>query len=362
MFEKFLDTTVQSPLRYFYGNSDVEASGTAMYIFGAGGRGAAFGQYAQHVGCNVLGFIDNAPEKQGTTLNGLPVVGLHQIQDKDVPIVISSTHYLAIYSQLAEYGARNIYLDVSYALWNDSDPETLRGLRATLQAVFDGMADMDSSQVFASVVRSRMNLSPWMFPKSVYRQYDHPVVHAEAGDVILDCGAHIGLVSLRFMKQAEGRCTIHAFEPFYFSYSKLLATIFENKLEQGVFPVFSGVWSSTGIIDTLSVGNQVRWYIQQDTMRERNYITTTTIDEYVEKHGIKPTLIKMDIEGAEMEALRGARRTIASCRPKLMLSVYHEPQHLFEIPLFIKDLYPGYVMYLGKHSETYGEMVLYARP
>ena len=66
--------------------------------------------------------------------------------------------------------------------------------------------------------------------------------------------------------------------------------------------------------------------------------------------GKKITFIKMDIEGAEIEALKGAKNTIINQHPKLAICIYHKPEHLYEIPLFIHDLVPEYNLYIRHHE------------
>ncbi|MFH1618985.1 MAG: FkbM family methyltransferase [bacterium] len=68
----------------------------------------------------------------------------------------------------------------------------------------------------------------------------------------------------------------------------------------------------------------------------------------------------MDIEGAELDALKGAAETIKKNRPKLAICIYHKPSDLFEIPLFIKSLVPEYRFYLRQHQPISCDLVLYA--
>lgn len=75
-----------------------------------------------------------------------------------------------------------------------------------------------------------------------------------------------------------------------------------------------------------------------------------------------PTFIKMDIEGAEPAALHGAVRTIAEHRPILAICVYHAPEHLWEIPLQVADLTPGYSYHLRRYEHDGFDVVLYAIP
>ena len=68
----------------------------------------------------------------------------------------------------------------------------------------------------------------------------------------------------------------------------------------------------------------------------------------------------MDIEGAEMEALKGAESIIKSQKPKLAICVYHKEQDMTEIPIFIKKLVPEYKLFMRHYSNDAGETVLYA--
>lgn len=73
--------------------------------------------------------------------------------------------------------------------------------------------------------------------------------------------------------------------------------------------------------------------------------------------------VKMDIEGAEPQALTGAAGLIAASRPKLAVSVYHETRHLIDIPLSIHEQHPGYRLYVRHHSSnTLWETICYAVP
>ena len=72
------------------------------------------------------------------------------------------------------------------------------------------------------------------------------------------------------------------------------------------------------------------------------------------------SFIKMDIEGAEMSALRGAEQLIRRDHPDLAVCVYHSISDLFEIPLYIHSLVPEYRLYLRHHTPVFCETVCYA--
>jgi FkbM family methyltransferase len=73
-----------------------------------------------------------------------------------------------------------------------------------------------------------------------------------------------------------------------------------------------------------------------------------------------PTLIKMDIEGAEVEALEGAKELIRSYTPGLAIAIYHEPDHIWKIPLMIQEWDLGYELYIRTHERNSFGTILYA--
>lgn len=87
-------------------------------------------------------------------------------------------------------------------------------------------------------------------------------------------------------------------------------------------------------------------------------IPVISIDELLD--GKPVTFIKMDIEGAELEALKGAQETIKKYKPKLAICVYHKPLDIVEIPLFLKQLVPEYKIYLRHYNISMYETVCYA--
>lgn len=75
-----------------------------------------------------------------------------------------------------------------------------------------------------------------------------------------------------------------------------------------------------------------------------------------------PTYIKMDIEGSELEALWGARRTLKEHSPVLAICAYHTSDHLWQIPLLIHAIQPDYQLFLRRYAEGAFELVWYAVP
>ena len=84
------------------------------------------------------------------------------------------------------------------------------------------------------------------------------------------------------------------------------------------------------------------------------------LDSYCSKKGIIPSYIKMDIEGAEMEAIQGAENIIKRNKPKLAICLYHKPVDIIEIPLLIHKINPQYKIYIRHYSNCQTDTLLYA--
>jgi FkbM family methyltransferase len=78
--------------------------------------------------------------------------------------------------------------------------------------------------------------------------------------------------------------------------------------------------------------------------------------------GADPTFIKLDVEGDELEALRGGMRTLRDMQPVVAVCLYHRPEDLWAIPLFLREALPAHRMYLRAHAWDGFELVAYAVP
>lgn len=95
---------------------------------------------------------------------------------------------------------------------------------------------------------------------------------------------------------------------------------------------------------------------------EKVKINVTTIDKYCSHNNVVPDFIKMDIEGAEREALKGGIETIKKCRPQLAISIYHSNDDFIKIPLYLYESLENYIFKLGHYAPRSAETVLYAIP
>ncbi len=90
------------------------------------------------------------------------------------------------------------------------------------------------------------------------------------------------------------------------------------------------------------------------------HIAAAALDEILPGQSID--FIKLDVEGAEIQALRGAERLIRRSRPILAISLYHQPQDIWEIPEYLANLCQNYRFYIRQYYYNSFDSVLYAVP
>lgn len=325
-------------------------------VFGTGQRGRRCRQRLEAMNIRVECFVDNNPCRQGTVMDGLPVISPEALRahSPDLPVLICSFARQEIFAQLAAMGFDDIYQD---ALAERPPLRLLRERAGDFEQVLASLADEESRRVYADVLRFRFYGTP--FPAlSPYPMYAHPQARAQAGDAIVDGGAASGDTLALFLKAAGPQGNIHCFEPTPESFAHLQACA-DGLGCAGVHPVRAALWNQDGQVSffesfAMSHGNRVG----QGSVQ----VEALTLDSFVKREGIdRLDLIKLDIEGAELAALQGARETIRRFRPRLQICLYHQFQDLWELPLFVRELVPEYRLYVGHHSPDHLDTVLYCR-
>jgi FkbM family methyltransferase len=156
--------------------------------------------------------------------------------------------------------------------------------------------------------------------------YDYPAAHVQSGDVVLDCGAHIGYFT-RVALRAGARMVV-AIEPEPANL-RALRKNFEQELRSGVVRLVpKGVWNKRGKLPLRlsDTSNDSHSLVPGHGGPREEVVELVTIDELSRELELaRVDFIKMDIEGAETRALEGARQTLRQWRPRLALSSYHVP-------------------------------------
>jgi len=339
-------------------------SANKIIIFGASSGGKKLKTYFNtNMGLNVDYFVDNDPKKWNATIEGVTVLSpscLLALYNKatDTVICIASDWAKDIAYQLQEMNIKN-YMDLTH--WTERrdcfDCKKHKTHLADIEELYYLLADNESKEVFLSVLEYRKSLDPICLEVSEFDQYCHSSMHFEVCKILFDGGAWIGDTTIKFAKLMSKCSKIVAFEPTPDSLTALCHNVRKEGLERIVIPAAIGLGDRSGY-------DWIQFHLASSSNRIASsgsvLVRVTTIDDFVNEVEMIPDLIKMDIEGSELAALHGARNTISKYHPGLQVCVYHHCEDLWEIPLFIKELQPDYTFYLGHHSLSLRETVLYA--
>lgn len=167
------------------------------------------------------------------------------------------------------------------------------------------------------------------------------------GDII-DVGASFGDSSVMLSKYTDHK--VHAFEIETINFKKLEKTITANNLEEKIIPINKGLSSlnKTWGVNSQKSGSHL---IDGNKEKSNSFCETTTLDHYVLEKGINIGLIKVDVEGHEMQFLKGATEVIKTQKPSMIISIYHSAEDFFGVKPFIEQLVPEYHFKIFKSKD-----------
>lgn len=319
-------------------------------------------------GTNILGVIDCNAAIHGKSWNRFTVTPIEELYNLSPNAnVILATHRLGNFHKQI-LAANNDFRLIPFPLLSMLDRNIIQhpfyaGLHEDLFTnrhkiiLFNELlADDKSRQVLDAVIGFRLTfdwriLSPIIsnkayFPTDIF-QYKLP-------ETYIDGGAYTGdTINRAIQILGHNLKRVVAFEPS----PKFFAQLEDN---------FGGTTNpkmefyNCGLSD-----HQATYNFSSDANRESSFdvngsekISVTNLDSVPQ--AASATLIKLNIEGAEIDALNGARSIIKRNRPKLAIAAYHRPDHLWKIAELIKEMDPSYKIYLRQHDEGIIETALYA--
>lgn len=228
----------------------------------------------------------------------------------------------------------------------------------------DALFDERSRMTLWSVIKGRLTGRLSYFRECyVSDQYYPPdIVRFSKDECLAELGSYDGQTLLEFIRRCPDYRTAYCFEPD----RELLPTLEDIRRKQAehgknVHIIPKGAWSGSAVLKFSQKGTALGTArILNEQEKEQGYsIETVAVDEVIHE---PVSYMKMDIEGSEFEALRGAAGQISEHRPKLAVCVYHRVEDLLNIWNYLRKLVPAYRFYLRHHMFTGTETVLYAIP
>jgi FkbM family methyltransferase len=238
--------------------------------------------------------------------------------------------------------------------------------RVALAEVRARLADAESVRTLDALMTGTVSDLFQRYAERVFRHVQYLECGALfPGMVIVDGGIQEGFELPYDMAHTGGTAEVVCVDPSGFERLGpfVAATVRHFSKQFRVVP--RALWSSTGdvalpVLDGI-VLSQFKGH--REVSFPEVVMPCETIDSIVEREKLGAVdLIKLDVEGAEPEVLRGMRETIEKHRPQLAISVYHWPEHMWELPLELMRSLTDYDFHLRHYSFGRWECVLYAVP
>ena len=328
---------------------------TKTIIYGAGNIGKDVFRILKDNGIHVSGFLDQKAEKD-SYWDGVPIyqpnncqfsadernktnviVAIHN-RDVEIPPIIAmlrSFGYGRIITLIELYD--HFGKELGDRFWLTSRAY-YKSFELFIKEAFDLWEDDESKNLYKAIMQFRLTGEYDALPKpDMERQYFPPGLPAWKTPLrFVDCGAFDGDTLSYLIKNDIPIESVAAFEPDQENFNKLSQFVMNNLVclkNVTLWPC--GVHSSTRQMRFSSGKGEASLM----TAKGEVVIQCISLDDVIPNFA--PTLIKMDIEGAEYEALLGARNIIFKYRPGLAISLYHRPGDLWQIPLLINEIIEG---------------------
>lgn len=340
-------------------------SGKKICAFGAGSGGCAIAISYENLGIGIDYFCDNDPDKWGKVVyNDIKCISpkeLSQLGDEVICTISVGTEVLEeIYKQLIAMGMRHVYKHcesqvfsevVSDACDYDLDCDFVRD---QVDKLFDLFIDEESRRVllykFRHIIENGEELNSLNYADifSPNQYFIERGKYLRKGERITDCGSFDG-DTLDYLINRIGFIDFDS----YTCYEP------DEKNVAGIMSRIDGYDKS--IRDKITVMPYAvadrRRSISIDTYGN-NHVDAVPLDEYLSVHGT--TFLKMDIEGAEMDALRGAEKLLSQEQPNCAVCVYHRISDMWNVPMFLHEKLPNHSLFLRHHQYSFSETVCYA--
>lgn len=339
-----------------------------LAIVGAAEEGRRLADICSELDIKIESIVDDDPARLGTSISGVKVTTFSSLGslDRSTPVIVASHRLLNAMRRLRGMGFAHVCgfaalqvvdgarfpAHMFYERWF----EDLEHNRDRYAALASRLADDMSRDVLDALIGFRLTLDPEtlapVLDTNLYGAQDLP--KPPDPSVYVDAGTFDGDSIKLYLGRYGDHCrTVYGFEPDPVTFARLRDNFAG---ESRVIPHNAGLSDKRGKMTFSGDASRASILSANGAIS----VDVVSLDDVLA--GAPVGVLKMNIEGAELQALDGAARTIAKHKPTLMISAYHRPTDLWEIPARIDKLAPGYEFYLRQHDGGVIETVLYALP
>lgn len=335
-----------------------------IIILGAAGEGVRLANLAKEHGIEVLGIADDNHQRLSTDVAGLKVCSTSDLSgfDVEVPVIIASHRPLQSIQRLRKMGFQTVTLFTTLQIiapdrfpphmFYDGWLEDMVDNVEEYERLMDSMDDQSRIHLNA-ILGFRQTIDIGVIAPIIdWNVYELSGLLSFAGnEVYVDAGTFDGDSIKLFVDRMDDKFErIIGFEPDPVTFDRLRANFLAD---DRVEAVNKGLFDRTGSMRFVNDASRGAILIDDGGL----VVDVTSLDDFL--HGDRVSFIKMNIEGAELAALSGARESIKKWSPKLAISAYHRPSDLWQVPQRICELNPDYKLALRQHDAGSIEIVAY---
>jgi FkbM family methyltransferase len=335
-----------------------------IYIFGAGTIGKELFQSSIENEIQIQGFIDS--KITGTVL-GSKVYNLDEIEKDSIIVVSVGKECQSIIEKLKILGfKRTINPSQFNFIFNIKNTPELKfhkhfkDNKLEFLWLYSILSDKQSKSLLGDLLSFRNTLDTTYLKKNFVpnsiQWFDKDIYNVNSIQYFVDGGAHNGDTIQIFLKFSKNPIKIVGYELNKKVAETASKNFYKNKNVNILNYGLSNYKKNVIYDENKSTGCKI---IESSTKGSVNGIVNSLDDSYIDQN---LDLLKLDIEGEEMNALIGSSSIIKRNQPVLAIAVYHKPQDILEIPKYILKLSNNYNFYLRHYTELQFETVLYAIP
>jgi FkbM family methyltransferase len=350
---------------------------TPILIYGAGNYGRIIYRLLTGNGIPaeaIAGFLDAAAE--GSSLLGRPVLrpddpevttALRREAEVVISIYLGLAEQSSIAARLNDLGYRKVRSGyetaISFHIANDAGSRIAASSfwHDNLESIMAGCGlweDQRSIDTYLNhfIGYASCDIGRFLLETDHSQYFAAPPLTGKGRRRFIDCGAFDGDTVRSLLSHCGKAESLALFEPCGRNFSLLRDFVRNNegRLADRLLLFPCGVWDRSAQLRFDSDAAAASSVTEQGD----GVIQCVALDDAL--HGFDPTCIKMDIEGAEPYALRGAQAMIRQHKPDLAISVYHSLSHFWEIPALVRQWVPEYRFFLRTYAAAGFETVMYA--
>jgi FkbM family methyltransferase len=329
----------------------LKAETRPIYIYGMGDGAVKILNVFEEYGISISGIFASDDFVRGHSFMGFKVMKLSEVEaicDDFVIVLAFAVGRKPMYNTILELAKKHTLYAPDVPVVVDGSLFTLEYCQKyehELQTVYNMLADEKSKQTFADVINFRLSGKvEYLQNYSTREEVFSEVLKLSSHETYLDLGAYNGDTILEFLETVN------------YQYDRIVG------LEPNI-KNFRRLTRNTSTVDNLDIYNYASWdkketllfssgagrmsTVQENALGKVKEVQAVDVDSLFSQYDTLPTFVKMDVEGAEKQAIMGCEKIIRNgC--KLAISLYHRNEDIFAIPLQIKELNPNLKFYIRK--------------